>query len=154
MLDQAIKTQLTTHLDTLTQAVELVLYQNDSKLSGQLKTFACEVSGLSRFITVSGTLLTEGKPRLAFRVESGRELVAFAGVSFGYEFTSFVLALLYAGGHPISLSDEERVAIDRLQTPLALEPFVSLSCQNCPGVVQMINKIAFQSRCCASSEGR
>ncbi len=128
MLDQAIKTQLTTHLDTLTQAVELVLYQDDSRLSGQLKTFAYEVSELSRFITISEALLTQGKPRLAFRVESGREPVAFAGLPLGHEFTSFALALLYAGGHPITLSDGTRVAIDRLQTPLALETFVSLSC--------------------------
>ena len=107
-----------------------MLYQDDAKLNGQRKTFACEVSELSRFITVSETLLTEGKPRLVFKWKVGESLSLFAGAPLGHEFTSFALVLLYAGGHPITLSDEARVAIDRLQPPLALETFVSLRCQH------------------------
>jgi NADH-dependent peroxiredoxin subunit F len=70
--------------------------------------------------------------------------VRFAGIPLGHEFTSLVLALLHVGGHPPK-ADPELIkqirAIDAAQ-PLRFETYISLSCHNCPDVVQALNLMA------------
>lgn len=141
MLDAAIKAQLKGHLDKVVQDVTFVVHQDQSELSEKLEAFAREVAQLSPKLSVAMKSLAEGRPRVALSLE-GREPVAFAGVPLGHEFTSFVLALLQIGGHPISLKDEEKALIQIISEPKQIETWVSLSCQNCPDVVQMINQIA------------
>nr|WP_318152531.1 FAD-dependent oxidoreductase [Halomonas sp. M4R1S46] len=68
--------------------------------------------------------------------------VAFAGIPMGHEFTSLVLALLQVGGHPPKASDELIEQIRALDADLHFETYFSLSCQNCPEVVQALNLMA------------
>lgn len=56
----------------------------------------------------------------------------------GHEFTSFVLAILQTGGHPTKISDEESRRIAQLKSPLDFEVYISLTCHNCPEVVQAL----------------
>src|SRR5690606_28454515 len=65
--------------------------------------------------------------------------VRFAGIPLGHEFTSLVLALLQVGGHPPKLSDDVIEQIRNLDGDFEFETFFSLSCQNCPDVVQALN---------------
>ena len=65
--------------------------------------------------------------------------VRFAGIPLGHEFTSLVLALLQVGGHPSTASAETVRQIEELDGDYHFETYFSLSCQNCPDVVQALN---------------
>ena len=60
----------------------------------------------------------------------------------GHEFTSLVLALLQVGGHPSKASAEVIEQIQALEGEFNFETYFSLSCQNCPDVVQALNLMA------------
>ena len=66
----------------------------------------------------------------------------FAGVPMGHEFTSLVLALLHSGGHPIKLDKAVIEQVAALEGNYSFETYISLSCQNCPDVVQALNMMA------------
>jgi alkyl hydroperoxide reductase subunit F len=68
--------------------------------------------------------------------------IRFAGIPMGHEFTSLVLALLHVGGHPTKLENEVIEQIKGLQGEYHFETYISLSCQNCPEVVQALNMMA------------
>jgi alkyl hydroperoxide reductase subunit F len=65
--------------------------------------------------------------------------VRFAGVPLGHEFTSLVLALLQVGGHPSRLAQDVIAQVQALDGDYSFESYFSLSCQNCPDVVQALN---------------
>jgi NADH-dependent peroxiredoxin subunit F len=71
--------------------------------------------------------------------------VRFAGIPMGHEFTSLVLALLQVGGHPAKASAEVIEQIRKLEGDFHFETYFSLSCQNCPDVVQALNLMAIQN---------
>jgi alkyl hydroperoxide reductase subunit F len=66
--------------------------------------------------------------------------VRFAGIPLGHEFTSLVLALLQVGGHPPKVEPELIEQIARSPGDFRFETYFSLSCQNCPDVVQALNR--------------
>jgi alkyl hydroperoxide reductase subunit F len=66
----------------------------------------------------------------------------FAAIPLGHEFTSLVLALLQAGGHPPKVEPEVIEQIKALDADFNFEVFMSLSCHNCPDVVQALNLMA------------
>jgi alkyl hydroperoxide reductase subunit F len=68
--------------------------------------------------------------------------IRFAGIPMGHEFTSLVLALLQAGGHPPKADAAVIEEIKALEGDLNFEVYISLSCQNCPDVVQALNLMA------------
>src|SRR6185436_9889714 len=68
--------------------------------------------------------------------------VRFAAVPMGHEFTSLVLALLQAGGHPPKVDVPVVEQVRALDRDLEFEAFISLSCHNCPEVVQALNVMA------------
>ena len=82
----------------------------------------------------------ENPPRVRSHVS-----VRFAGLPMGHEFTSLVLALLWAGGHPPKVSDEVLQQIRELEGDFAFEMYFSLSCHNCPDVVQALTLLALHN---------
>ncbi|WP_136247141.1 alkyl hydroperoxide reductase subunit F [Halomonas borealis] len=142
MLDDSLKQQLKAYLDKVTQPFELVATLDDGDKSQELHALLVEIAGLSDRITLS----TEGKDRRvpAFALHRAGEStgVVFAGIPMGHEFTSLVLALLQVGGHPPKASDEVIEQIRSLDADLHFETYYSLSCQNCPDVVQALNLMA------------
>src|SRR3546814_3684870 len=72
----------------------------------------------------------------AIRGDEGRAEAMFAGLPMGHEFTSLILALLHVGGHPPKEDAELLDAVRGLNGDFTFETFFSLSCQNCPDVVQ------------------
>ncbi len=71
-----------------------------------------------------------------------RPASGFAGLPLGHEFTSLVLALLQVGGYPPKVDAETIQQIQALDGDLEFETYISLSCQNCPDVVQALNLMA------------
>ena len=138
MLDQAITQQLATHLERVKLPVALVASLDDSKTSVELRELLNEIAVLSPHIAVSEES-NERTPSFAIR-RTGTDIeVRFAGIPMGHEFTSLVLALLWVGGHPSTVDPDVIEQIKNLDGDFAFETYMSLSCQNCPDVVQALN---------------
>ncbi len=143
MLDQAIKQQLQQYLANLKQDVRLVVSLDDSKAAQEIETLANEIAELSSFVSVvRDDTASERKPVMTVSNPAKNTQLRFAGVPMGHEFTSLVLALLHSGGHPIKLESDVIEQIAGLDKQLDVEIFISLSCQNCPDVVQAFNMMA------------
>jgi alkyl hydroperoxide reductase subunit F len=143
MLDQTIKQQLQQYLTNLKHNVKLVVSLDESKASADINSLAHEIAELSPFISVErDDSASERKPVMTVSNPNVSSQLRFAGLPMGHEFTSLVLALLHSGGHPIKLDQGEIEQIAQLDKPLDVEVFISLSCQNCPDVVQAFNMMA------------
>ena len=139
MLDANVAQQLRQHLTNLKQPIELVASLDDSKKSTELATLLDEVASLSDLVSYRTDGDDERRPSFAI-VRTGTDVaVRFAGIPMGHEFTSFVLALLHVGGHAPKLSDDTIAAIRAIEGTHRFETYMSLSCQNCPDVVQALN---------------
>jgi len=141
MLDTDLKNQLQTYLQNLKRPVELVVSADDSPKGIELKSLSEEISELSSLISVSEV---KGKRTPSMKVtnrDTGTD-ITFAGLPMGHEFTSLVLALLHTGGHPLKLEQDVIEQIKALSGEYHFETYVSLSCQNCPDVVQALNMMA------------
>lgn len=139
MLDAALAGQLKTYLEKLVLPIELQTSLDDSAKSRELDELLVEVASMSANITL--VRLDDNARRPSFAIHrTGSEIsVRFAGIPMGHEFTSFVLALLQVGGHPSNAAPELIAQIAALPGDYNFETFFSLSCQNCPDVVQALN---------------
>jgi alkyl hydroperoxide reductase subunit F len=143
MLDADLQTQLRGYLERLTQPVELVASLDGSNAAREMAQLLDEIVSLSPMVRLDpGGEEAPLKPAFAVRRPGMAPHVRFAGVPMGHEFTSLVLALLQAGGHPPKASPETLAQIAALDGDYQFETFVSLSCQSCPDVVQALNLMA------------
>lgn len=143
MLDNPIKTQLQGLLANLQRPVELVASLGDGARDRELATLLQDIAGLSQQVSVR--LDGSDARRPSFTVAAagdGAARIRFAGIPMGHEFTSLVLALLHSGGHPSKAAAELLDSIRALDGEYRFETFVSLTCQNCPDVVQALNLMA------------
>jgi alkyl hydroperoxide reductase subunit F len=139
MLDPALAAQLKTHLEKVTRPIELVASLDDGRKSAELLELLTEIASLSDEITLVRRDDDERRPSFSIdRVGTGIS-VRFAGIPMGHELTSLVLALLQVGGHPSTATAETIRAVEDLEGEHRFETFFSLSCQNCPDVVQALN---------------
>ncbi|MGX9418247.1 alkyl hydroperoxide reductase subunit F [Vibrio sp. WJH972] len=143
MLDQAIKQQLQQYLTNLKHEVRLVVSLDDSKASSDINELANEIAELSDLVSVvRDDNASDRKPVMTISNPEKETQLRFAGLPMGHEFTSLVLALLHSGGHPIKEEPETIEQIAQLGKKLDVEIYISLSCQNCPDVVQAFNTMA------------
>lgn len=139
MLDANLQAQLKAYLGNVSQPVELVASLDDGAKSTELEELLQTIAGLSDKLTYVRADDDARKPSFLIR-RAGTDIgVRFAGIPLGHEFTSLVLALLQVGGHPPKLSDDVIEQIRNLDGDFEFETFFSLSCQNCPDVVQALN---------------
>ncbi|WP_404338033.1 alkyl hydroperoxide reductase subunit F [Sphingomonas sp. MMS12-HWE2-04] len=141
MLDANLTQQLKTYLVNIREPIELVASLDDAAKSRELGELLDEIAALSGKITVvAGDDIR--KPSFAIR-RTGTDIgVRFAGIPMGHEFTSLVLALLQVGGHPSKAAQETIEQVRALDGDYLFESYFSLSCQNCPDVVQALNLMA------------
>lgn len=143
MLDQTMKTQLKAYLENLKTEVHLVLSLDDSDTSNKLHGLANDIASLNDKVTViEDQNASDRKPIMQVVNPAKQTSLGFAGLPMGHEFTSLVLALLHSGGHPMKLEPEVIDQISGLNEDMNFEIFISLSCQNCPDVVQALNMMA------------
>ena len=142
MLDTAIKQQLSAYLERLQRPIEIVATLDASAKAQEMGELVQEIAALSDRIGVR----MDGNARLVPSFAIGRPgeaaRIEFAGIPMGHEFTSLVLALLQTGGHPPKVEPEVIEQIRALDGEYRFETFISLSCHNCPDVVQALNLIA------------
>ncbi|KJH80326.1 alkyl hydroperoxide reductase subunit F, partial [Stutzerimonas stutzeri] len=131
-----------TYLEKVTQPFEIVASLGDGEKSQEMLELLEEITSLSDKIT----LRTDGddvrRPSFALNRIGGNISLRFAGIPMGHEFTSLVLALLQVGGHPSKTAPEIIEQIKNLDGEYRFETYFSLSCQNCPDVVQALNLMA------------
>ena len=142
MLDANLKTQLKAYLEKVTQPFEIVASLDDGAKSQELLGLLNDIVSLSDKITLRTDGADARRPSFALNRIGGNISLRFAGIPMGHEFTSLVLALLQVGGHPSKLEADVIERIQSLDGDYSFETYFSLSCQNCPDVVQALNLMA------------
>ena len=143
LLDDNLKAQLAALTPRITEAVELVASLDDRDASANLELLLQDIAGLSDNITyVRDDSAVERKPGFQIRRKGSDIAVTFAGIPTGHEFSSLVLALLQVGGNPIKEDDELIAAVANLPGDYEFTTYMSLTCQNCPTVVQALNTMS------------
>lgn len=141
MLDANLKQQLDTYLQNIVSPIEISVSGDHSPKSRELLELAVEISELSTHISLREST-GQRTPSMSIAAANQTPRVSFAGMPMGHEFTSLVLALLQAGGHPSKAAPELQQQIRNLEGEYHFETYISLSCQNCPDVVQALNLMA------------
>jgi len=141
MLDATLKKQLQAYLEKVVQPIELVASLDDSPKAREMDELLREIAELSNKITVRQEA-NERTPSFAINRVGTDVGVRFAGIPLGHEFTSLVLALLHVGGHTIKLEQAVIDQIAALDGDYVFETYISLSCHNCPEVVQALNTMS------------
>ncbi|PKP90966.1 MAG: alkyl hydroperoxide reductase subunit F [Alphaproteobacteria bacterium HGW-Alphaproteobacteria-16] len=141
MLDAHLKQQLEGYLVNIREPIELVASLGDDAKSRELETLLTEIAALSPKIDL---IRADDRRKPSFMIRrTGTDIgVRFAGIPMGHEFTSLVLALLQVGGHPSKAAQDVIEQVKGLDGDLNFETYFSLSCQNCPDVVQALNLMA------------
>ncbi|ABP80799.1 alkyl hydroperoxide reductase subunit F [Stutzerimonas stutzeri A1501] len=142
MLDTNLKTQLKAYLEKVTQPFEIVASLDDGEKSQEMLSLLQDIASLSDKITLKTDGDDARKPSFSLNRIGGSISLRFAGIPMGHEFTSLVLALLQVGGHPSKTAPEVIEQIKALDGDYSFETYFSLSCQNCPDVVQALNLMA------------
>lgn len=142
MLDATLKKQLQAYLEKVVQPIELVASLDDSPKAREMDELLREIAALSDKITVRNDGNNARKPSFSIKRVGTDIAVDFAGIPLGHEFSSLVLALLQVGGHPIKLDQAVIDQIKNLDGDYVFETFISLSCHNCPEVVQALNAMS------------
>ncbi|WP_454017004.1 alkyl hydroperoxide reductase subunit F [Azospirillum sp. Marseille-Q6669] len=139
MLDSNVKGQLKAYFDKITQPIELAASLDDGAKSQDMQALLQDIASLSDKITFVRTDDDARKPSFAIKRTGTDVGVRFAGLPMGHEFNSLILALLQVGGHPSKESAEVIEQVKALEGEYSFETYFSLSCQNCPDVVQALN---------------
>jgi alkyl hydroperoxide reductase subunit F len=146
MLDAALKTQLASYLERIAQPVDIAAALDDTPASTEMRALLQDIADASPRITVTES---QGGPHRtpSFSINRPGENHGprFAGLPMGHEFTSLVLALLQVGGYPPKVAQALLEQIRALDVDLEFEVYVSLTCHNCPDVVQALNLMAIQN---------
>ena len=143
MLDAAALAQLKSLLERLEHPIELVATLDDSATARRIRELLADIAGVSDLVTVAEAERDDVlRPSFLITTPGTDSGVRFAGVPMGHEFPSLILALLHVGGYPPKEDAELLAAVRALPGPLAFETFFSLTCQNCPTVVQALNTMS------------
>ncbi|MCC6200973.1 MAG: alkyl hydroperoxide reductase subunit F [Moraxellaceae bacterium] len=143
MLDENLKTQLKAYLERLVNPIELVASTDTSSASLEMMALLNDIIAQSDKISLrEDNAANVRKPSFAVNRIGEDTGVRFAGLPMGHEFTSLVLALLQVGGYPPKVEPEVLEQIESLQGKFDFEVYISLSCHNCPDVVQALNLMA------------
>ena len=141
MLDTNLKNQLAQYFDLLKTEVTIGLSaNNDDENCKKVREFVEEVAALSGKITLVEKELTY-TPSFEIKGSFDHGRIVFAGLPLGHDFASFALAMLQAGGVAPKIDASDKKRIEGL-APADFETVVSLSCHNCPDVVQALNIMA------------
>ena len=141
MLDNEIKKQLEQYVTLLESDIIISINAKDDENGTKVKELVNQISEMSNRISIEET--TKGREAGFSIAKKGEEArVFFAGLPLGHEFTSLVMALLQVSGRAPKVSEAVIKRISKIKDKMAFETYVSLSCHNCPEVVQALNIIS------------
>ena len=142
MLDDTLKSQLQQYLGMLRAPIRLIASLDDSETGVEMRALLETIVGLSDKVSLDTTGNDARKPSFVIARDGESTGVRFAGLPLGHEFTSLVLALLWTGGHPPKVEQDVIESIRSLDGDFSFEVYMSLSCHNCPDVVQALSLMA------------
>ncbi len=137
-LDASLKQQLAQYLELLEEPVVFTLSVDESENSRKVEAFVEEIVAMSDKLSIARQTL-DLTPSFSLNRADASVGVVFAGLPLGHEFASFVLALLQVSGRAPQVDAQMIQRIQALDEDIHFETFVSLTCQNCPDVVQALN---------------
>ncbi|MED0654984.1 alkyl hydroperoxide reductase subunit F [Anoxybacillus geothermalis] len=141
LLDADIKAQLAQYLQLLENDIVLTVSAGDDNVSRDMLALIDELTAMSSKIKVEKAKL-ERTPSFSVNRVGEDTGVTFAGVPLGHEFTSLVLALLQVSGRPPKVDESVVKRVQNLRGTYRFETYVSLTCHNCPDVVQALNAMS------------
>ncbi|MDO5625666.1 MAG: alkyl hydroperoxide reductase subunit F [Pseudomonadota bacterium] len=145
MLDDDIKQQLAAYLERVKEPFEMVASLDDGDKSKELRELLEQIAAMRPDKII---LRTDGsdarRPSFTLQRQGTGTHLRFAAIPLGHEFTSLVLALLWTGGHPPKVEADvlAQIAALKPEKDLHFEVYMSLSCHNCPDVVQALSLMA------------
>ncbi len=142
MLDDTLKSQLQTYLGMLRHPIRLIATLDESETGVEMRTLLETSVSLSDKVALDTTGHDARTPSFVVARDGETSGVRFAGLPLGHEFTSLVLALLWTGGHPPKVEQDVIDAIKALDGDFNFEVYMSLTCHNCPDVVQALSLMA------------
>lgn len=142
MLDANIKTQLKAYFEKIESPIVLEATLDDSTQSAQMLELLNEVAEQSTKITVKTSGNSKNIPSFTVAKVDEVARIAFSGLPMGHEMTSFILAILQSSGYPPKVEQDVIESIKGLEGKKRFQTFISLSCHNCPDVVQALNLMA------------
>lgn len=145
MLDQSLLDAVKSYSANMTRPITFVLGAGEHEKRAELVDFLTKIAGTTDKIHFDATASDSSLPSpISFTIttEDKDTGIVFSGIPGGHEFTSLILAILQAGGHTLKLDDGIQKIIKRANQPLKFQTYISLSCHNCPDVVQALNQFA------------
>ncbi|NVK25620.1 MAG: alkyl hydroperoxide reductase subunit F [Gammaproteobacteria bacterium] len=144
MLNNDILNTLKNYTANMTQSVTLVLQTGEHEKREELVTFLTQIASVSDKLSFEQRDVEALRSPLSFALEVDGKYsgITFSGIPGGHEFNSLILAILHSSGTALSLDEGIQNMIAAVNQPLKFEVFVSLSCHNCPDVVQALNQFA------------
>ena len=140
-LDSKIKEQLKQHLAKVSGNIEIYANAGDDQISMKMIDLLNEIKELSPHISLINSELSK-LPSFSINRPGENTGIVFAGIPMGHEFTSLILAILQVGGYPVKISNDLIDQIKQIEGHFDFETYISLSCHNCPDVVQALNLLA------------
>ena len=142
MLDANLKAQLKAYLERVKLPFEITASLDDSAAAQEMHGLLQDIVTLSDQITLKTDGTDARKPSFTLARLGEAPRIRFAAIPMGHEFASLVLALLQVGGHPPKVEAALIEQIANLEGDFRFETYMSLSCHNCPDVVQALNLMA------------
>lgn len=143
MLDQSLLDAVKSYSERMTRPITFVMGKGEHEQRGELTEFLTQIASTTDKINLSKNFDDSLSP-MSFKIVSQDKDtgIVFSGIPSGHEFTSLILAILQAGGSEIKLDKSIQNLVQAIGQPLQFQTFVSLSCHNCPDVVQSLNQFA------------
>ena len=145
MLNDQILEALRGYAASMEKPVRFVLQAGEHAKRDELKEFLAGIAGVSDMISLEerdAPDLLRGPLSFLLEADGVDTGIRFSGIPGGHEFNSLVLAMLQASGTPMKLDEGLQRLVANVDEDLEFEVFVSLSCHNCPDVVQALNQFA------------
>jgi len=139
MLDDTLKSQLKAYLERVTVPFEIEASLDDSDSARELLALLQDIAAMSDKISLKADGQDQRRPSFSLKRLGSEMSLRFAAIPLGHEFTSLVLALLWTGGHPPKVEQDVIDQIKGLDGEYSFEVYMSLSCHNCPDVVQALS---------------
>ena len=143
MLDATLKSQLQQYMGLLRQPLRLIASLDDSATGLEMRGLLNDIveAGNGK-ISLDDSGSDARRPSFVVAREGQTSGVRFAGLPLGHEFESLVLTLLWTGGHPPKVSAEVIDSIKAIEGEFDFDVYMSLTCHNCPDVVQALSLMA------------
>lgn len=143
MLDQSLLDAVKSYSERMTRPVTFVMGAGEHEKRAELVDFLTKIASTTDKLTLAKDTDSNLSPMSFKLVSENKDTgIVFSGIPGGHEFTSLILAILQAGGSELKLDQGIQTLIKAIGQPLQFQTFVSLSCHNCPDVVQALNQFA------------